>query len=302
VALLVAFCFVELRVSAPMVNIRLFRSASFGMGNLAGLMSSVGRGGLQFMLIIWLQGIWLPLHGYSFESTPLWAGIYMLPMTVGFLIAGPLAGSLSDRFGARPFTVGGMLLMAATFVALVLIPVNFDYWLFELLVFLNGLGGGIFTAPNTASIMSSVPPAERGAASGVRATFFNAGSSLSIGVFFSLMIVGLANTLPDAMSSGLQAQGVAASVADDVAGLPPVGSLFAAFLGYNPIAELLAPFHALQQPGVNAEVLTGKTFFPELITGPFHSGLVVVFTAAAVMMLLGAVASLFNPGRYAEDD
>ena len=184
-----------------MVDIRLFRSASFGMGNLAGLMSSMGRGGLQFMLIIWLQGIWLPLHGYSFESTPLWAGIYMLPMTAGFLVAGPLAGSLSDRFGARPFTVGGMLLMAATFVALVMIPVNFNYWVFAVLVFLNGLGGGIFTAPNTAAIMSSVPAAQRGAASGVRATFFNAGSSLSIGVFFSLMIVGLAHTLPSAMSS-----------------------------------------------------------------------------------------------------
>ena len=193
---LVAFCVIELRVADPMVDIRLFRSASFGMGNLAGLMSSMGRGGLQFMLIIWLQGIWLPLHGYSFESTPLWAGIYMLPMTAGFLVAGPLAGSLSDRFGARPFTVGGMLLMAATFVALVMIPVNFDYWVFAVLVFLNGLGGGIFTAPNTAAIMSSVPAAQRGAASGVRATFFNAGSSLSIGVFFSLMIVGLAHTLP----------------------------------------------------------------------------------------------------------
>ena len=301
VALLVVFCFVELRVKQPMVNIRLFRSASFGMGNLAGLMSSVGRGGLQFMLIIWLQGIWLPLHGYSFESTPLWAGIYMLPMTAGFLIAGPLAGSLSDRFGARPFTVGGMLLMAVTFVALVLIPVNFDYWLFAVLVFLNGLGGGIFTAPNTAAIMSSVPSAERGAASGVRATFFNAGSSLSIGIFFSLMIVGLANSLPGAMSSGLQAQGVSPAVAHDVANLPPVGSLFAAFLGYNPIAELLEPSHALQQPGVNVDVLTGKTFFPELITEPFHSGLVVVFIAAAVMMLIGAVASMFNPGRYAED-
>lgn len=301
VALLVVFCFVELRVKQPMVNIRLFRSASFGMGNLAGLMSSVGRGGLQFMLIIWLQGIWLPLHGYSFESTPLWAGIYMLPMTAGFLIAGPLAGSLSDRFGARPFTVGGMLLMAVTFVALVLIPVNFDYWLFAVLVFLNGLGGGIFTAPNTAAIMSSVPSAERGAASGVRATFFNAGSSLSIGIFFSLMIVGLANSLPGAMSSGLQAQGVSSSVAQDVANLPPVGSLFAAFLGYNPIAELLEPSHALQQPGVNADVLTGKTFFPELITEPFHNGLVVVFIAAAVMMVIGAVASMFNPGRYAED-
>jgi MFS family permease len=302
VALLVAFCFIELRVTQPMVNIRLFRSASFGMGNLAGLMSSVGRGGLQFMLIIWLQGIWLPLHGYSFESTPLWAGIYMLPMTAGFLVAGPLAGTLSDRFGARPFTVGGMLLMAASFVALVLIPVNFDYWLFALLVFLNGLGGGIFTAPNTAAIMSSVPPAERGAASGVRATFFNAGSSLSIGIFFSLMIVGLAGSLPGALSSGLQQQGVSAAVAHDVAGLPPVGSLFAAFLGYNPIAELLEPYHALQQPGVNVDVLTGKTFFPELITEPFHTGLVVVFIAAAVMMCIGAVASLFNPGRYATDE
>ncbi|HTH92167.1 MFS transporter [Mycobacterium sp.] len=299
--LLVAFCFIELRVSHPMVDIRLFRSTSFGMGNLAGLMSSVGRGGLQFMLIIWLQGIWLPLHGYSFESTPLWAGIYMLPMTVGFLVAGPLAGTLSDRFGARPFTVSGMALMAVSFVALVMIPVDFNYWVFAVLVFLNGLGGGIFTAPNTAAIMSSVPAAQRGAASGVRATFFNAGSSLSIGIFFSLMIIGLANTLPSAMSAGLQEQGVPASVAHDVANLPPVGSLFAAFLGYNPIAELLAPSGALQQPGVNADVLTGKTFFPHLITEPFHSGLVVVFMAAAVMMVIGLIASIFNPGRYATE-
>jgi MFS family permease len=302
VLLIVAFCCIELRVPQPMVDIRLFRSASFGMGNLAGLMSSVGRGGLQFMLIIWLQGIWLPLHGYSFESTPLWAGIYLLPATFGFLAAAPIAGSLADRFGARPFTIGGMLLMAGAFIALVMIPVNFNYWVFAILVFLNGLGGGIFTAPNTAAIMSSVPAAQRGAASGVRATFFNAGSSLSIGIFFSLMIVGLANTLPSAMSSGLQAQGVSATVAHDVANLPPVGSLFAAFLGYNPMAELLAPSGALQQPGVNAHVLTGQTFFPHLITEPFHSGLVVVFSAAAVMMLIGAVASVFNPGRYGTEE
>ena len=298
--LLIAFCVVELRVESPMVDIRLFRSASFGMGNLAGLMSSVGRGGLQFMLIIWLQGIWLPLHGYSFESTPLWAGIYLLPATFGFLVSAPVAGTLSDRFGARPLTVGGMLLMAASFIALLLIPVNFDYWLFALLVFLNGVGGGFFTAPNTAAIMSSVPASQRGAASGVRSTFFNAGSSLSIGIFFSLMIVGLANTLPSAMNNGLRAQGVSAEVAQQVADLPPVGSLFAAFLGYNPIEELLGPSGALDAPGVNAAVLTGKTFFPQLITGPFHSGLVVVFIAAAVMMVIGAVASLFNPGRYAD--
>ena len=299
--LLVVFCVVELKVAQPMVNIRLFRSTAFGMGNLAGLMSSVGRGGLQFMLIIWLQGIWLPLRGYDFESTPLWAAIYMLPITVGFLLAGPVAGALSDRYGARPLTVGGMALMAVSFLALVMIPVDFDYRVFALLIFLNGVGGGIFTAPNTAAIMSSVPAAERGAASGVRATFFNAGSSLSIGIFFSLMIVGLADTLPGALSSGLQEQGVSASVAQQVADLPPVGSLFAAFLGYNPIAELLEPFHALQQPGVNADELTGQKFFPHLIIEPFHAGLTVVFIAAAVMMVIGMVASLFNPGRYAED-
>jgi len=296
--LLVAFYFIELRVVAPMVDVRLFSSAAFGMGNLAGLMASMSRGGLQFMLIIWLQGIWLPLHGYSFESTPLWAGIYMLPMTAGYLIAGPLAGSLADRYGARPFTVGGMVLTAVSFVALVMIPVNFNYLVFALLIFLNGLGGGIFTAPNTAAIMSSVPAAQRGAASGVRATFFNAGASLSIGIFFSLMIAGLAHTLPAALSSGLQQQGIPASMAHQVADTPPVSSLFAAFLGYNPMAELLAPFNGLAQPGVNAEVLTGKTFFPELITGPFHTGLVVVFSAAAVMTVIGAIASLFNPGRY----
>ena len=299
--LLVVFCIIELKVESPMVDMRLFKSATFGMGNLAGLLSSVGRGGLQFMLIIWLQGIWLPLHGYDFESTPLWAGIYLLPATIGFLVAAPVAGSLSDRFGARPLAVGGMLLMAVTFVALLLIPVNFAYWEFALLVFLNGVGGGIFTAPNTAAIMSSVPAAQRGAASGVRSTFFNAGSSLSIGIFFSLMVVGLAGTLPTALSSGLQQQGVSADVAQQVAELPPVGSLFAAFLGYNPMGELLAPFHTLQQPGVNAATLTGQSFFPQLITEPFHSGLVVVFGAAAVMMLLGAVASMFNPGTYATE-
>ena len=301
VALLVAFVFVELRVDQPMVDVRLFRSSAFGMGNLAGLMSSVGRGGLQFMLIIWLQGIWLPLHGYSFESTPLWAGIYMLPLTVGFLVAGPIAGALADRMGSRPFTVGGMVLMAVSFVALVLIPVNFDYRVFAVLIFLNGLGGGIFTAPNTAAIMSAVPAAQRGAASGVRATFFNAGSSLSIGIFFSLMVIGLANSLPSAMSTGLQQQGVPAGLADQVATLPPVGSLFAAFLGYNPMAELLEPSGSLSQPGVNAGVITGQTFFPELITEPFHAGLVVVFGAAAVMMAIGAIASMFNPGRYSNE-
>jgi MFS family permease len=283
-----------------MLDIRLFKDKPFALGNLAGLMAAVGRGGLQFMLIIWLQGIWLPLHGYSFESTPLWSGIYLLPMTLGFLVAGPLSGTLSDRFGSRPFAIGGMLLMALTFVALMVIPVNFSFWVFAVLVFLNGLGGGIFTSPNTAAIMSSVPAAERGAASGIRATFTNAGMSLSIGIFFSLMIAGLAKTLPGTLSAGLQQQGVSMAEAHRIADLPPVGSLFAAFLGYNPIGELMGD--AVNQPGVNSAVLTGKEFFPHLISGPFHAGLSVVFIAAAVMMVIGAAASWVNPGRVVDRD
>ncbi|MGH3726588.1 MAG: MFS transporter [Mycobacterium sp.] len=299
VAFLVLFCVIESRVADPMLDIRLFKNRAFGMGNLANLLASVGRGGLQFMLIIWLQGIWLPLRGYSYESTPLWAGIFLLPMTLGFLIAGPVAGVLSDRYGARPFATGGMVLSAVTFLALIAIPVNFNYWTFAALIFLNGLGSAIFTAPNTAAIMSSVPAHQRGAASGVRGTFFNAGSSLSIGIFFSLMIVGLSATMPSAMQSGLTAQGVPASTAAEVAGLPPVGSLFAAFLGYNPIGELLSPSGVLEQPGVNSAELTGQSFFPNLITEPFHAGLVVVFVAAAVMMAIAALASWGAGGKYA---
>ncbi|MUM15359.1 MFS transporter [Mycobacterium sp. CBMA271] len=302
VALLVLFCVIESRIADPMLDIRLFKNRAFGLGNLANLLASVGRGGLQFILIIWLQGIWLPLRGYSYESTPLWAGIFLLPMTIGFLLAGPIAGVLSDKYGARPFATGGMVLSAVTFLALIAIPVNFNYWVFAALIFLNGLGSAIFTAPNTAAIMSSVPAHQRGAASGVRGTFFNAGSSLSIGIFFSLMIVGLSGTMPAAMQSGLTGQGVPASTAAEVSGLPPVGSLFAAFLGFNPIGELLAPSGVLERPGVNAAELTGQTFFPTLITEPFHAGLVVVFVAAAVMMAVGALASLGAGGRYVHED
>ncbi|MCM6775289.1 MFS transporter [Nocardia sp. CDC159] len=302
IALLAVFCVVETRVRQPMFQLSLLRNRAFGLGNLAGLMASVGRGGMQFMLIIWLQGIWLPLHGYDFESTPLWAGIYMLPLTVGFLVAGPVSGWLSDRYGPRLFATGGLALAAVTFVLLVVLPVNFDYWLFALIILLNGLGTGIFTSPNTAEIMSAVPASQRGVASGMRATLMNGGMALSIGIFFSLMIVGLSGTLPGAMNSGLREQGVPADVAGQIADMPPVGSLFATFLGYNPFQELLGPRGTLDQPGVHADVLTGQEFFPHLISGPFHSGLVVVFLAAAIMMLIGAVASWFAGGSYVVDE
>jgi MFS family permease len=303
VALLIAFCLVESRVADPMFDLSLFRIRAFAAGNLAGLLASVSRGGLQFMLIIWLQGIWLPLHGYDFESTPLWAAVYLLPLTAGFLAAGPVSGALSDRFGARWFATGGLLLTAVTYVGLFLIPVDFPYWLFAVLIALNGVGSGLFAAPNTAAIMSSVPASERGIASGMRGTFFNSGTSLSIGVFFSLMIVGLAATLPQTLDAGLRHEGVAAGVAGQVAQLPPVASLFAAFLGYNPIERLLGPTGALESVSPQqAATLTGGQFFPQLISGPFHSGLVVVFAAAAVMSVVGALASLLRGGRYVHED
>ena len=299
IALLVFFVFLELRVKDPMFNMRLFRIRAFAAGNFAGLLASIGRGGLQFMLIIWLQGIWLPLHGYSYESTPLWAGIYLLPLTIGFLVSGPVSGTLSDRFGARSFATGGLVLVAITFIALLLIPVNFPYWLFALITFLNGIGSGMFAAPNRTAIMNSVPANQRGAASGMTGTFQNAGNSLSIGIFFSLMIAGLSTTLPTALRAGLTTHGVSTTIANQVAATPPVGSLFAAFLGYNPIASILGPTGVLKSLSpTNAAALTGNTFFPQLISAPFHSGLVIVFIAAAVMSIIGAIASVLMGGKY----
>ncbi len=301
-ALLVLFCVVENKVAQPMFAMSLFKIRAFWAGNLAGLLASIARGGMQFMLIIWLQGIWLPLHGYQFQQTPLWAGIYLLPLTVAFLVAGPISGALSDRFGARAFATGGLLMVAVSFLGLLLLPVNFSYWSFAGLLVLNGIGSGLFSAPNTTAIMNSVPAAQRGAASGMRGTFFNAGSSLSIGIFFSLMIAGLAATLPAALTSGLTTHHVPAAVASGVAHEPPVGSLFAAFLGYNPLQTLLGAHTLSQLPAADRSSLTGRQFFPDLISQPFHHGLVIVFSAAIAMSLIGAAASMLRGQRYVHSE
>jgi MFS family permease len=296
ILLLVTFCVSQTKIAEPMFKLSLFRVRAFAAGNLAALLIAIARGGMQFMLIIWLQGIWLPLHGYAYEDTPLWAGIFMLPLTVGFLIGGPTSGWLSDRFGARLFSTTGLLLVALAFVGLLMLPVDFSYPAFAALLLLSGLGQGMFSAPNTSAIMGSVAPEQRGVASGMRSTFQNSGTALSIGVFFSLMITGLASSLPGALDSGLRAQGVDAAAASHVAGLPPVSTLFATFLGENPIGKLLG--HVLDGlPAHNVAVLTGNRFFPELVSGPFHDGLVIVFSLATAMALVGALASALR-GRH----
>jgi MFS family permease len=299
VVLLTIFCVVETKVTDPMFQMRLFRIRAFAAGNAASLLGSIARGGLQFMLVIWLAGIWLPLHGYNFTVTPLWAGIYMMPLTAGFLIAGPISGRLSDRYGARPFATAGLTLAACCFTGLMLLPVNFSYWAFALLIFGNGVGSGLFASPNTSAIMSSVPASHRGAASGMRSTFQNSGMSLSIGIFFSLLATGLASSLPHTLTRGLVAQGVPASVAAHVAHLPPTSTVFSAMLGYNPTRTLLDSTGVLSKlPARNVAVLTGRQFFPKLIEAPFHHGLMIVFAAAAIMSLVGALVSLMRGKQF----
>jgi MFS family permease len=298
-ALLAAFAVIETRIAEPMFQLSLFRIRAFTAGSIAGLVVAIARGGMQFMLIIWLQGIWLPLHGYAYRDTPLWAGIFLLPLTAGFLVSGPVSGTLSDRFGSRGIATAGMAVFGGSFIGLLLLPVDFPYWVFALLIAANGIGSGMFAAPNTSSIMSSVPARHRGAASGMRSTFQNSGTALSIGVFFSLMIAGLASTLPQTLTSGLQRHGVPHQVAAHIGALPPVSSLFAAVLGVNPVHHLLAAAHVLATlPGPAQQILTGREFFPQLISAPFHHGLTIVFAVAAALAALAGAASLLRGGRY----
>jgi len=297
---LAAFCVIETRVADPMFRLGLFKIRPFTAGNLASLLSSLGRGGLMFILIIWLQGIYLPMHGYSFESTPLWAGIAMLPLTVGFLAAGPVSGYLSDRFGARPFATGGMLVAALSFGLLEILPVDFTYWQFAGVLLLNGIGMGLFASPNRAGIMNSLPPERRGVGAGMTATFQNSATVLSIGIFFSLIILGLSGSLSSSLLHGLTAHGVPVSAATQLSHLPPTAVMFAALLGYNPIKMLLGP--ALNQlPASSQAYLTGHAFFPSLISAPFEQGLQIAFDFSIAACLIAAVASLLRGKHYVHD-
>ncbi|MFC4942820.1 MFS transporter [Pseudonocardia sp. GCM10023141] len=298
IALLAAFAVIEARVRYPMFRLPLFRIRAFTFGTLSTFLSALGRGGLMFMMIIWLQGIWLPLHGFTFEETPLWAGIYMLPLTVGFLTAGPLSGVLSDRYGARPFATGGMLGAALSFALLELLPIDFPYWAFAGILLLSGLSMGCFASPNRAAVMNSLPARDRGAGGGMNSTFQNSAQVFSIGIFFTLMISGLAAALPAALTAGLSAHHVPADAVAAAAGSPPVSVLFAAFLGYNPVEHLVGPAALAHLSPADTAALTGSTFFPGLISGPFEAGLHIAFAFAIATCLIAAAASLFRGTRY----
>jgi MFS family permease len=298
IVFLVAFCIIETKVAQPMFRLQLFRIKAFTSGVLASFLAALSRGGLMFMMIVWLQGIWLPLHGYAFTVTPLWAGVAMLPLTLGFLVAGPLSGVLSDRFGARPFATGGMLGTAVCFALLELLPVDFPYWAFAVIILLTGMCMASFGSPNRAGVMNSLPPQHRGAGSGMNTTFQNSAQVLSIGVFFTLMIAGLMVSLPEHLLHGLVANGVPVADATRVSHLSPVSTLFAAFLGYDPVQHLVGA-HVLSQltPAQQAE-LTGRRFFPGLIGSSFQTGLHAALDFGIIASLLAAGASWTRGGRY----
>ncbi|MGD0198968.1 MAG: MFS transporter [Solirubrobacteraceae bacterium] len=301
-ALLVIFVLVEMRVEDPMFRMSLFRIRAFTAGNAASFLGSVGRGGMQFMLMIWFQGIWLPQHGYRFTDTPLWAGIYMIPFMVGFVVSGPLSGKLSDKYGARPFATTGMLLSAAMYAVMMTFPANFSYPPFAVVMFVTGVGGGLFASPNTASIMNSVPARHRGAASGMRVTFAQSGLPLSMGLFFTLLVIGLNADVPSAMYHGLAAHGVPLAKATQLSHLPPLGYIFAAFLGYNPLKSLLGPTVLGHLAHSQVAILTGRSFFPHLIGPSFKHGLVMILTVAVVMSVIAAVASALRGEKFIHED
>jgi MFS family permease len=298
IALLIVFCIVETRVPEPMFRLQLFKIRAFTAGVLASFLAALARGGLMFTLIIWLQGIWLPLHGVDFANTPLKAGLAMLPLTAGFLIAGPISGILSDRFGARPFATGGMLGTAVCFVLIEFLPIDFNYYVFAVLMFVTGLTMASFGSPNRAAVMNSLPARHRGSGSGMNSTFQNSAQVLSIGLFFTLMIVGLSGSLPESLQSGLTAHGVPTAVAARVSHLPPVSTLFAAFLGYNPVQHLVGPQVLAHVTATQRAALTNRTFFPGLISGPFKNGLHAALDFAIVASLVGAAASWVRGGKY----
>jgi len=301
IILLIIFIFVEMRVKYPLFNLSLFRIRAFTFGNFAGFLSSLGRGAIMFLVIIWLQGIYLPLHGYSYSSAPFWAGIYMLPMMAGFIVLGPLGGILTDKYGARIFATAGMIIIAISLYLLTALPYNFNVVEFELILLLNGIGSGLFAAPNTTAIMNSLPPEARGAGSGMRTTFNNIAQTISMAIFFSIAITIFSDNLPSSLYHIALSLGVPAVMAEQLSKLPPSGALFAAFLGINPVNSLPPSMLSLIPPNA-LSAITSLKFFPSAIAPSFIKGLRDSLYIAITLTLIGAVLSAFRGGRYVHEE
>ncbi len=303
-ALLVAFPIIEMKTPDPMFDLKLFRNRAFAASNVAGLLASIARGGVQIMLIILLQGIWLPLHGYSYSSTPFWSGIYILPLLIGFVIMGPISGSLADKHGAKLLTISGMAITAVSFFALTFLPYDFSYLPFAIIIFFMGIGSGLFASPNVLSIMNSVPAQARGVASGMRATLQNTGQTISIAIFFTIVISSLTSSLPNAFDSALTAAGVQ-QLAPYFDHIPATSAVFAAFLGYNPVSSIIASVQ-LANPSVVASIpasvlqqLEGTTFFPKAIAPAFMSALHVTFYIGLAISIVTLLISYFRDSEPA---
>jgi EmrB/QacA subfamily drug resistance transporter len=300
-ALLVAFPFIESRVAEPMFKLDLFKNRMFATANIATFLSAISRGGVMIMLVVLLQGVWLPLHGFSYDSAPFWAGIFMIPMSIGIALTGPLSGWLSDKHGARVLATAGMIITGIAFLAFTLLPANFEYLPFAIILLVMGIGNGIFMSPNMASVMNSCPAEHRGAASGLRSTLQNCGQTISQAIFFAIIIISLNTTLPAALATAVASTGCPAQIAAAFSHTPASGALFAAFLGYNPIGTLLQAMGptvtaSLSQNTLN--VLTGQTFFPNAIASPFMTALTQAFVIAAVLCFLAAVFSALRGKKY----
>ncbi len=296
--MLLAFIYIEAKAQSPMLHLGLFRIRAFAAGNISLLLAGIARGGLQFMMIIWLQGIWLPLHGVNFIDTPLHAAIDMLPLPLGFMLLGPLSGYLSDKYGARVFTTVGMLINAAGFLMLAMLPINFNYEAFAAILFLLGVGQGLFAAPNTTAIMNSVPPERRGVASGMRATFMNVSTMFSIVLFFTILTIGVSQGLPSALYSGLLSENISAPLALNLSHLAPSSALFASLIGFNPMKSLIPPSSFSQLTSAEQATITGNLFFPNLISSAFIHGMRLVMYFGAFISVIAAIASSQRGPRY----
>ena len=299
-ALLAVFPFIENRSENPMFRMDLFKIKMFSYANIAGFLNAMGRGGMMFMLIILLQGIWLPLHGYSYESTPFWAGVYMLPLTLGVVVMGPISGMLSDKYGPRWIATMGMVISATAFLVLAALPYDFSYLEFGAAIFLMGVGQGMFSSPNTASIMNSVSPKDRGVASGMITTVIMTAFTASMAMFFTIVIVGITQKFPGAMTSSLASIG-AVQLAPVLSSIPPTGALFSAFLGFNPVSTILSalPTQFVSSiPQGTLTVLTGTTWFPQTLAEAFMPALRMSFYIGAAFCAIGAVLSGLRGANY----